>query len=89
MKARYDRIQLVVPKGRKAKFKAVADKQGQSVNAFIVTAIDERVERLDGSGGKKDTWDEFDKIVANMEEVPAFDDFPRMEFGRDLVSFEV
>lgn len=37
---RYDRIQLVVPKGKKEIIKAKADEQGESVNAFINRAID-------------------------------------------------
>ena len=49
MKERYDRIQLVVPKGQKETIQARASSQGESVNAFVTTAIDERIARLDGS----------------------------------------
>lgn len=43
-----ERISLVVKKGRKDEIKAAAEKQGQSLNGYIVTAIDEKIER-DGS----------------------------------------
>lgn len=47
--AHYDRINIAVPKGRKDEIKALADTQGQSVNAYIISAVDEKMER-DGSG---------------------------------------
>ena len=47
--ANYDRIALVVLKGRKDIIKAHAAAQGESVNAFINRAIDETIER---DGGK-------------------------------------
>lgn len=45
MKERYDRIQLVVPKGEKDSIKAHAEKQGESLNAFIIRAISEAIAR--------------------------------------------
>ena len=42
----YDRLYPFVPKGRKAEIQAVADALGESLNDFIVTAIDERMERV-------------------------------------------
>ena len=42
---RYDRIQVVVPKGRKEEIKAFADREGMSVNGFINKAIDKAMER--------------------------------------------
>ena len=42
----YDRLYPFVPKGRKAEIQAVADVLGESLNDFIVTAIDERMERV-------------------------------------------
>lgn len=45
MKERYDRIQLVVLKGQREIIKAHAEKQGESVNAFIGRAIEETMER--------------------------------------------
>ena len=44
-KRNYDRIEIKVPKGRKAIIKAAAMAAGQSVNEFIAKAIDERMER--------------------------------------------
>lgn len=40
MKERYDRVQLILPKGRKAELQAIAEKHGQSVNGFINSLID-------------------------------------------------
>ena len=45
MKERYDRIQLVVPKGKKAELQAHAADCGESLNGFVNRAIDETVER--------------------------------------------
>lgn len=41
----YDRINLTVPKGRKDEIRARADAAGQSINAYITQAIQERMER--------------------------------------------
>ncbi len=41
----YDRIALQVKKGQKDVLKAHADKQGESLNAFINRAIAEAIER--------------------------------------------
>lgn len=38
--ANYERIALVVPKGKKAKIKAYADSKGDSINGFVNKAID-------------------------------------------------
>ena len=45
IKSAYDRINLTVPKGRKAELQAVAEQHGQSVNGFINSLIDEALER--------------------------------------------
>lgn len=45
MKERYDRIQLVVPKGDKNTIQVAASAQGESVNAYIYHAVKERMER--------------------------------------------
>ena len=42
---KYDRVGLMLPKGRKDEIKAAAEKQGKSLNGYIVTAIDEKIER--------------------------------------------
>ena len=47
----YDRINLVLPKGRKDVIKAHAESRGQSVNGFIVEAITEKMERERGVMG--------------------------------------
>lgn len=41
----YDRINLTVPKGRKAEVQAHAEARSESVNGFINRAIDETMER--------------------------------------------
>ena len=43
MAANYDRINLTVPKGKKDTIQAHAEAQGQSVNAYINAAIDEKM----------------------------------------------
>lgn len=43
--ANLDRVSVAMPKGRKDEIKAHAEKQGESVNAFINRAIDETIER--------------------------------------------
>ncbi len=45
LKDKYDRIQLVVPKGEKDTIKAAADLVGESVNAYVYGAIRERMQR--------------------------------------------
>lgn len=37
----YDRINIAVPKGRKAKIQAIAEQRGQSINAYINKIIEE------------------------------------------------
>lgn len=41
----YDRINTITPKGGKDRIKAAADAAGQSVNAYILQAIAERMQR--------------------------------------------
>ena len=43
--ANYDRIALVVPKGKKEKIKAYAESKGESLNRFVNRAIDEAMEK--------------------------------------------
>lgn len=52
LKEKYDRIQLVVPKGEKDLIKAAADQAGESVSAYIVSAVRERMKRAGDSSGK-------------------------------------
>ena len=39
----YDRIQLVVKKGKKAEIQAAAEKQGESLNAYVIGAVERRM----------------------------------------------
>ncbi len=41
----YDRVNLTLPKGRKAELQAHAAKQGESLNGFVNRAITEQVKR--------------------------------------------
>ena len=45
VKANYDRMELTVPKGKKETIQTAAAAVGQSVNAYINQAIDERMNR--------------------------------------------
>ena len=49
MKLVYDRIQIVVPKGNKVIIKDIAEKNGESVNAFINRLINDEINRLQGT----------------------------------------
>ena len=40
-----DRLYITVPSGRKDDIKEHADSQGESVNSFVVRAIDETIKR--------------------------------------------
>ena len=42
----YDRLTMNIKKGRKDELKTIAIQQGQSLNAFILSAINEKIERL-------------------------------------------
>ena len=44
-KSAYDRISLMLPKGKKELIRAHADSKGESVNAFINRAIDALLEQ--------------------------------------------
>ena len=50
VKTKYDRFDLTMPKGQLDTIKAHAEASGQSVNAYINEAIDEKMER-DEDGG--------------------------------------
>lgn len=43
VKNSYDRLEIKVPKGKKAEIQAFADKQGKSINGFVNEAIDEKM----------------------------------------------
>ena len=44
-KARYDRIQFFVPKGRKAAYKEAAEKSGQSLSAWFISLAEKEVSK--------------------------------------------
>jgi uncharacterized protein (DUF1778 family) len=44
----YDRIEITVPKGQKENIKAAAEQAGESVNSFIIAAIQERMQKSTG-----------------------------------------
>ena len=45
VKNNYDRVVLTLPKGRRENIKEYATSQGESMNAFIIRAINETMER--------------------------------------------
>ena len=49
-KKTYDRINLTLPKGYKARLQELAAHHGQSVNGYLKTLIDEAMEK-DAAGG--------------------------------------
>ena len=49
MKNNYDRVNLVLPKGKKEEAKKHAETMGESLNKFIGRAIDETIKRDLGS----------------------------------------
>ena len=45
-KRNYDRITVMVPKGKKAELKALCKEQGFSMNGFVISAIKEKIEKM-------------------------------------------
>ena len=45
IKENYDRVNLHLPKGRKAAIQAAADTAGQSLNGYVTQAVNDRMER--------------------------------------------
>lgn len=41
----YDRLNITVPKGKKDEYKAAAEAEGKSLNAFIVECVERRINR--------------------------------------------
>ena len=52
----YDRINLVLPKGRKDVIKQYAETNGESVNSFINRAIDETMSRDNANKEAVSEW---------------------------------
>lgn len=48
-RANYDRVEMLVPKGKKEIIKAHAENMSESVNGFINRAIDNQIERDKGA----------------------------------------
>lgn len=48
-RANYDRVEMLVPKGKKEIIKAHAESMSESVNGFINRAIDNQIERDKGA----------------------------------------
>ena len=44
-KLNYDRITIMVPKGKKAEYQTICKDKGLSMNAFIISAINEKIKR--------------------------------------------
>lgn len=58
MKNRYDRIQLLAPKGRKDEIQSAASSAGQSLSGYILQAVDERMQRdTDGAPAIDETME--------------------------------
>jgi len=53
----------------------------QSRRRVIVTVLDEPLHE------RPDTWADLDRIITEMDVLPRFEDFPRCQLGRELVSF--
>lgn len=49
--ANLDRVSIAMSKGKKDEIKAAASAAGESMNQYIVTAIDQRMERDKQEGG--------------------------------------
>lgn len=43
--ANLDRISIAMPKGKKDDIKAAAEAAGESMNQYIIAAVDQRIER--------------------------------------------
>jgi uncharacterized protein (DUF1778 family) len=54
-KTKYDRIEIIVPKGEKALIKEMATAAGQSVNEFICSALNDKMASIKGEKDMKNT----------------------------------
>ena len=50
--AKYDKVLVRIPKGKRAELQAAADAAGESLNGYIVRALKQRMER-ESAGDKK------------------------------------
>lgn len=72
----YDRVYLFIPKGKKAEIQALAASQGHSsVQAWINTAIQQRIDRATGKSHTlkfgDSTWEKIELIASINGESPA------------------
>ena len=77
--ANYDSLRIVVPKGKKDKIKAHAEKRGESINGFVGRAIRETMRRdaleLPGAGQTDpDTEIKRAAFLEKLQGVPAGND---------------
>ena len=56
--ANLDRVSIAIPKGRKDIIKAAAVAAGESMNQYIITAVDERMERDNADSGASEAAQE-------------------------------
>ena len=61
----YDRVNLTMPKGKKEIIQARAEAEGESVNAYINRAIDQRMER-DGARGQQAAAEATGEAIADF-----------------------
>lgn len=54
----YDRVPLVIPKGRKADLQTAAERAGESVNSYVIKAVLSRMGVTD--------WDDLDDRTADQ-----------------------
>ena len=54
VREKYDRINITVPKGRKAAIQAAGAAVGESLNGYVTRAVDERMERQGATTGGED-----------------------------------
>lgn len=50
--ANLDRVSVAMPKGKKDDIKEAASAAGESMNQYIINAVDQRMERDMGNGGR-------------------------------------
>lgn len=53
-KDNYDRVSLMIAKGKKEQIQALAKSNGESLNGFINRLIDAEIERMGGTSGISD-----------------------------------
>lgn len=89
MKNHYDRVNLTLPKGEKALVKAHADAAGQSVNAFILGAVQNAMEPgnvIQGDSGRSEGAEGKPLLLAQVVDVAALKSHAE-EMGESLEEF--